>query len=217
MARVLAVVAHPDDESLGCGATLAKHIAAGDAVSVLVLADGVSSRGFSVERIKERHGQCRAACKLLGTEDVWIHAFPDNQMDKLPLLQVVQHVELNINRFKPDVVYTHDASDLNVDHRITCEAVRVACRPQPGQCVKWLLHFEVPCSSAYGMGFQPDYFSHVDEFMEAKVNACRQYPGELHEPPHPRSLSGVVRLAELRGSAVGVKFAEAFRLGRALA
>lgn len=211
--RVMAVGAHPDDIEFGCGATLAKHVKAGDQVSVLALADGVGSRGFSRELVAARHGACRRACKILGTEDVWLFQFADNQMDTLPLLQVVQHIEKHLERFKPTIVYTHHGSDLNVDHTITHKAVRVACRPQPGQTVKRVYYFEIPCSSAWGGEFQPDYFIDVAGTMEQKIEAAKCYAEELREPPHPRSLAGIARLAELRGSRVGLHFAEAFKVG----
>lgn len=212
--RVLIVAAHPDDETLGCGATIAKHVAAGDEVSVLVLADGVGSRGFSTEKIKERHGMCRDACKILGTENVWLAQFGDNVMDNFALLQVVKHVELHIARFKPTVVYTHHIGDLNVDHRVAHNAVNVACRPQPGCTVKRLLYFEVPCSSAWGAGFAPDYYVEVTDTLDKKLGAASCYASEMREYPHPRSMEGVRNLALMRGASVGVPFAEAFVVGR---
>lgn len=217
MNRVLAVVAHPDDETLGCGATLAKHSAAGDPVSVVVLADGVGSRGFSPERVKERHGMCRQACKILGTEDVWLHQYADNQMDGLTLLHLVKQIEIHVARFKPTIVYTHHNGDLNVDHRKTHDAVRVACRPLPGCTVRKLLYFEVPCSSAWGTGFVPDYFVDVTDTIEQKLGAASCYTSELREYPHPRSMEGIRNLSLMRGASAGIPFAEAFVSGWMLA
>lgn len=213
----MAIVAHPDDETLGCGATIAKHSGAGDPVSVVVLADGVSSRGFSAQLVKERHGMFRRACKILGTEDVWLHQYADNQMDGLTLLHLVKQIEIHINRFRPTVVLTHHNGDLNVDHRKTHDAVRVACRPQPGCSVRRLLFFEVPCSTAWGADFAPHYSVDVTETLQTKLDALAEYTTELHEFPHPRSLDGVRMLARVRGAAVGVMAAEAFMTGRILA
>lgn len=212
--RILCLAAHPDDETFGMGATLAKHVKAGDAASIVAFADGVGSRGFSKAAIEQRHGAFRAACKIFGTEDVWLHQYADNQMDTLALLQIVKHIEIHLDRFKPTVVYTHCKGDLNVDHRVMHDATNVACRPQPGCGVKRLLYFEVPCSTAWGEGFAPNYFVDVEATIEAKIEACRCYPLELREPPHPRSLAGIARLAEWRGSRIGVKFAEGFAVGR---
>jgi len=222
--KILCVVAHPDDETFGPGATLAKHAAAGDPVSVFVLADGVGSRmgpragplalGGLSEAVKERHGMFRRACKILGTEDVWLYQFTDNAMDTVPLLQVVQQVERHVKRFEPTVVYTHWSGDLNQDHRVVHDAVNIACRPAPGCTVRKLLYFEVPCSTAWGMNFSPNYFVNVEATIEKKIEACKEYATELREPPHPRSLAAVVRRSEFRGANVGISCAEAFSIGR---
>lgn len=215
--RVLVLAAHPDDETFGCGATIAKHSAAGDAVSIVVFADGLAARGgVTPENIKLRHGMFRRACKILGTEDVWLHQYADNMMDNVPLLQVVKQIEIHLQRFKPTTVYTHWRGDLNVDHRVMHDAVNVACRPQPGCAVRRLLYFELPCSTAWGAGFTPDYFVDAEFSVEAKIEASKCYTTELREPPHPRSLAGIARLAELRGSSIGTKFAEAFAVGRVI-
>ena len=115
--RVLVLCAHPDDESMAIGGTIARHVRSGDAVSIVAFADGVASRGNSSAAIKERHSQFRAACKILGTEDVWAHQYADNMMDNVPLLTVVKHIETHIERFKPTIVYMHWIGDLNVEDR----------------------------------------------------------------------------------------------------
>lgn len=216
--RVIAFCAHPDDESVGPGATLARHCAAGDAVSIVVFADGLASRGgVTSANIALRHGMCRRACKILGTEDVWLHQYADNMMDNMPLLDVVNHIEIHLKRFSPTIVYTHWRGDLNVDHQVLHDAVNVACRPQPGQSVRALLYFEVPCSTTWGGTFSPNYFVDVTDTIQAKLKACEEYTTELRELPHPRSLAGIERLANMRGSAVGIGWAEAFVLGRLVA
>ena len=223
--RVLCIAAHPDDEVLGCGATLAKHALAGDEVSVVVMADGVGSRntggtGRFMELVRERHGMYRRACKIIGTENVWIHQYPDNQMDKGPLLEIVQHIEIHIVRFKPTIVYTHHGSDLNVDHRIVSEAVVTACRPQNDSTVKKLLMFEVPSSSEWTVTrdqFRPNHFEDVGPTLETKMLALKEYTTEMREWPHPRSLKGVQILAELRGASAGLSAAEAFVAARVIA
>lgn len=218
--RVLALVAHPDDETLGCGATLAKHAKDGDAVAVVCFADGVASRftgkgtGAWIKFARERHQQFRAACKILGTENVFIHQYADNCMDNVPQLQVVRHLEIHLERFKPTIVYTHHGGDLNVDHRVMHDCVRVACRPQSGCTVKALYFFEVPCSTTWGEGFNPTYFIDARETLETKLEAARCYKDELKEPPHPRSIEGIRHIAAVRGNKVHMDYAEAFAVGR---
>jgi LmbE family N-acetylglucosaminyl deacetylase len=215
--RVLCVAAHPDDESLGCGATLAKHAAAGDAVSVVVLADGVTSRNglMSVPvAAQERHDQCRAACKVLGTEDVWLHQFPDQRLDRFDARQIAERIEHHVARFKPTIVYTHWRGDINSDHRVVSELVAVACRPQPEQTVRRVLMFEVPSSTEWGDGFCPQWFEEVDDFLQAKLDAVACYGAEIRAWPHARSLDNVRMRARVRGATIGTEAAEAFVIGR---
>lgn len=190
-------------------------------MSIVCMADGVGSRvggaglvpaGFQKAK-NERHGMYRRACKILGTEDVWIHQYADNQMDSLPLLIIVKHIEVHVDRFKPTVVYTHWRGDLNVDHRVVHDAVNVACRPSPGCDVKRVLYFEVPCSTAWGAGFTPSYYVEATD-LRTKLEAAECYTSELQEFPHPRSMLGIEYLAKFRGAAVGREAAEAFMIGR---
>lgn len=214
--RVLVVAAHPDDESLGCGATIAKHVAAGDPVRVYVMADGVGARGMTgnTEQRVQRHGMYRRACRTLGTEDVWIFQFTDNAMDTVPLLEVVRYIEIHVAQFKPTVVYTHWKGDLNQDHRVVHDAVNIACRPQPGCTVKKLLYFEVPCSTAWSQSFTPNFYVDVSDTLPTKLKACEEYATEMRPFPHPRSALGITNLAATRGAHVGVAAAEAFVCGR---
>lgn len=221
--RVLCVAAHPDDETLGCGATLAKHLSAGDQVSVVVIADGVSSRGAGlmgvIQTARERHAMCRAACKILGTEDVWLHQFPDNRLDHVDALEIVKQIETHIGRFKPTVVYTHHGSDLNIDHRIVSDSVMVACRPMPEQTVRRVLMFEVPSSTEWSVlrePFRPNWFEAVTmEQMQKKLQAFGCYSTEVRDLPHPRG--ALMHLAAWRGANVGTLVAEAFMLARRVA
>lgn len=214
--RVLCVVAHPDDETLGCGGTLAKHIQSGDIVMVVTLADGVSSRGIPGTDI-ERRREHLAALKVLGITQNAFWNFPDNQFDTVPLLAIVKDIEHAIKTFQPTVVYTHHRGDLNVDHQRTHEAVRVACRPQPDCGVKKLLYFEMPCSTTWGGEFKPNYFVDISNTRALKVIAWSRYVSEYREYPHPRSLDGVEGLYKWRGKSIGIDAAEAFEIGRIVA
>lgn len=216
--RVLCLSGHPDDESFGCGGTLAKHAQAGDPVSVVAFTNGVGARGFSPGASTEREVAFRQACKILGTEDVWIHDYADNQMDEVPQLTIVQQIEKHIERFKPTIVYTHSSSDVNVDHRVMHECTVTACRSQPGHCVKHIRFFEVPSSTEWQMPgkhpFQPNLFVDVTSTFELKLRALDQYATEMRDYPHPRSYENIEHLARWRGGTIGVNLAEAFVVGR---
>lgn len=216
--RVLVVVAHPDDEVLGCGGALALHADRGDQVSVLILADGYLSRGaadpdIGVKRVR----QCRDACAVLGVEDVLVLGYPDNRMDNADLLDVVQTIEASVERWQPSTVYTHHGSDVNIDHRIVNDAVVAACRPQPGHPVTRLLFCEVSSSTEWQSGrpaFVPNWYVDIGQSIERKLQALACYESELRDSPHPRSLLSVRGLAGWRGSNVGLEYAEAFVLAR---
>lgn len=222
--RVLVVAAHPDDEVLGCGATIARHADAGDEVHVLILGEGSTSRSprredadrAEVERLR---GMAAAAGDVLGVKTVTVLDLPDNRFDTVPLLDVVKRVEEEVARREPELVYTHHGGDLNVDHGVVFRAVLTATRPVPGCGVRTVLAFEVPSSTEWAFGqleprFAPNHFVGVAETLERKVAALREYDGELREFPHPRSAGGLEALARRWGSAVGLPAAEAFVTAR---
>jgi len=219
--RVAVIVAHADDEVLGCGGTIRKHTRAGDTVSVIILADGETSRGSQPndKAIEQREKSARAAAEILGVKNVEIHRFPDNRLDSIARLDIIKVVEQDINDAMTDVVYTHHAGDLNVDHRRVHEAVVTACRPQLGHPVQTLLFFETPSSTEWqppgsGQPFLPNWFVDISDVLERKMAALRVYNSELRSWPHPRSLEGVEHLARWRGATIGCAAAEAFMLGR---
>ena len=142
--------------------------------------------------------------------------FPDNAMDSVPLIQIVQAIETV--RSLPNVVYTHFHNDLNIDHTICNRAVLTACRPQPGCSVKTVMAFEVLSSTEWvdptSTAFIPNTFIDISDHMDAKLKVLDAYKAEMRPSPHSRSLQGIQYLAGHRGHSVGVKYAEAFILIR---
>jgi LmbE family N-acetylglucosaminyl deacetylase len=222
----LILAAHPDDEVLGCGGTIAKLSDNGVIIHVAFIADGVFSRtghqAAHQEELNNRRTAAKKACDILGVKSVSFGDFPDNRMDTVPLLDIVKTVETLIAKHQPEMVFTHHAGDVNIDHRRLHEAVVTACRPQPGHPVKTLLCFEVPSSTEWQLpgsapAFAPNWFVNISEMLDRKLSALEAYADELRNWPHPRSRQGVERLAHWRGATVGVDAAEAFMLGRQLA
>lgn len=218
---VLVIAAHPDDEILGCGATLARHAAAGDQVRGLIIAEGATSRA---ER-RDVHGQrreiralqraAREAARELGLQPPELAGFPDNRLDSVQLLDIVKRIELTVESFRPTIVYTHHGGDLNIDHKLVFDAVVTACRPLPGSTVRAIYAFETVSSTewggpAAGMTFHPSRFVGIEDFLDAKMRALQHYESEIRPFPHPRSFRAVEALAVLRGSSVGIAAAEAF-------
>ena len=216
---VLVVAAHTDDEALGCGGTIARHVAEGDTVYAVFLADGVTSRPDAThEELKQRNAAAERAHEILGIKKAYMLGFPDNRMDSVPLLDIVQKLESVLEQVRPQVVYTHHHGDLNVDHRITHQALMTACRPVPGTSVKEIYAFEVLSATEWNTPsvnpFVANMFIDVSDYLDRKMEAVRAYKMEMRDDPHSRSFSNVQRLAELRGSAVGVSAAESFELLR---
>lgn len=207
--NVLAIGAHADDVELGCGATLAKHIWAGDSVTVFHLSPGVGARPGDASR---RIAMAYKAGEAIGGARVEVSECTDQQFDTFSLLSIVQHLERQ--GFTPDVVYMHHRGDLNLDHVIAARVAETAYRPKPGR-VPRILAFEVLSSTELGSPFVPNVFVDVEgDPMRRKLAALECYGDEIPPAPHPRSLEAVKALAVTRGASVGLHAAEAFVLLR---
>jgi N-acetylglucosamine malate deacetylase 1 len=222
---ILVVAAHPDDEVLGCGASMAKWAKTGKEVHVVILAEGATSR--EKERNRKNHlndisclaHSAQKSSEILNVKSVELLDYPDNRMDSVDLIDVVKTVENYVEKLKPEVVVTHHFGDLNIDHQITHQAVITACRPMYHQTVKRILSFEVPSATEWqshtvNNQFNPNWFENISEFLVFKIEALKAYQSEMREWPHPRSLKAVEHLARWRGASIGCDAAEAFMLNR---
>lgn len=224
MTRALVVAAHPDDEVLGCGGTIARLTRERAGVSVAILGEGATSRASSRRRaapsqVRVLRQQSRLAAKELGVSDVSWFGLPDNRFDSVDLLEIVKVVEGLIRRVQPTVVYTHHPGDLNIDHRLTFQAVLTATRPLADCTVRALYSFEVPSSTEWAFGkvtppFSPNVFVDISSTLGQKIRALKRYAGEVRPFPHPRSPKVLEAAATRWGSAIGVESAEAFELIR---
>lgn len=219
MKSVLVIAAHPDDETLGCGGTIARHVAEGDLVHLAIMADGVHSRlPVSEPGLLRRLDASKRAQAILGISSSYYLEFPDNRMDSIPLLEIVQKIEPIIDAVHPAVIYTHYHGDLNVDHRLTHAAVMTACRPLPGSTPREIFGFEVLSSTEWGAPqrapFLPTCFVDISQQFGIKLKALEAYADEMRAAPHSRSAEHVEALARHRGHSVGVDAAEAFEVYR---
>lgn len=225
--RLLVVAAHPDDEVLGCGGTIAKFTSIGASVKVAVFADGVGSRFNLLDanhdiQSRKRRDDMEKAHKILGIKEYEIFDYEDNRFDRVPLLDLIKKVELILKAYSPTIVVTHSSSDLNIDHQRLHEACVCACRPLPGATVKSLFFFEVPSSTdwrpAQSRGqFSPSVYIDISDFITSKLESLHCYRDEMRDFPHSRSYDAILNLAKYRGASVGVSAAEAFECGRILA
>ena len=194
MARVLVVAAHPDDELLGAGGTILRHIAEGDTVHVHI----ECSRGL-------RDGERRIPTAVAIASDV---GYSITFGEAWQLGTDPRDIEVNA-----DIVYTHHPGDLNRDHRLVAEAVRVGSRPYTAD-VRSLRYMETPSSSEWGDGFAPTLFVDVDAYLGEKVAYLARYTTEMRPPPHPRSEAAIVDRARYWGSLSGFRAAEPFVIAR---
>jgi LmbE family N-acetylglucosaminyl deacetylase len=216
---ILAVVAHPDDEVLGAGGTLARLALTGSEVHILFLADGVGARGDDKAAAERRAGAARLAASLVGAQEPQFLGFPDNRLDQLDLLDITQAIERVIAAVGPTTVYTHHAGDLNIDHVICHRAVLTACRPLSGQKVRRIYAMEVPSSTEWASpgaanAFMPTRFVDISAVHEIKRQALEAYSEEMRPSPHPRSFEAIDALAKWRGATAGFVAAEAFMVLR---
>ena len=225
MDTILVIAAHPDDEVLGCGGTIARLTSECNNVFTLILGEGVTSRDRKRDlskrenEIAELKKQAENANRILGVKKVYTFDFPDNRFDSVPLLDIIKTIEETKDGFKPDIVFTHHIGDLNIDHQVTFKAVMAACRPAIGESVKEIYSFEIPSSTEWNEPssltyFMPDYFVDVNKSLDIKINALKEYETELRDFPHPRSLKAVELNAEQWGVKMGFEAAEAFKTVR---
>ncbi len=218
---ILVVAAHPDDEVLGCGGTIARHAADGDSVQILIVGEGATSRQRSrnlavqANVLEELAEAAKRAGEILGAREVEIVGLPDNRMDSLDRLDLVKIIEVRVEKHKPEIVYVHHAGDVNVDHRRLHEAVITACRPIPGKSVREIFSYEVASSTEWqttgsAPSFNPNCFVDISDKWELKRLALEAYASEMRPWPHARSMEALEYLARWRGAQVGVQAAEAF-------
>lgn len=218
--NVLVVAAHPDDEVLGCGGTMARLSSEGHDVHILILGEGVTSRHADPSEADQAeldalHKQAEEVGASLGAKSVSLAKLPDNRFDSVDLLDIVKIVEEHVDRLKPEVVYTQHGGDLNIDHVCTFRAVLTATRPMEGSPVKQVLAYRVASSTEWAFDqfeptFREEVFSDISSTLDKKIAAMQMYEGEARPFPHPRSPEALEAEAKHFGSIAGLKAAEVF-------
>lgn len=218
MKKILVLAAHPDDELLGLGGSLIKHVRDGCEVHVVIMSEGASSRYEDGMKNKLKESAYKAG-EVMGVKQVHFCDMPDQRMDRIALLDVIQPIESLIEQIKPETIYVHHHGDVNQDHRVVFEATMVAARPVKGSSVKKILCYETPSSTEWCPPFSdrvfiPNVFVDITDTIEQKLDAFRCYESELRQFPHPRSIETLKNTARQWGSKVGLEYAEAFELIR---
>jgi len=222
--KLLVISAHPDDEILGGGWTVAKYAEQGDEVHHLIIGDGITSRYPESElqqpqvvaQVKRIAEDARRAGEIVGASRVTVRGHLCCRFDKVPLLDITKLIEEEITHFRPEVVYTQGPYDVNYDHELVFKAVLAATRPMPNSPVKTVLAYGVLSSTEWNFytPFRPTVYEDIRGSIDRKVAAMQAYGSEYRQFPHPRSEESIRTLAKKRGSEVGLPYAEAFELIR---
>ncbi len=227
MRKILVVAAHPDDEILGCGGTLLYYKKLGYKIKVIFLGDGETSRFETKDEkfdllIKKRENQAVKVSKKSKFLNPIFKRLPDNRLDTVPFLDIVKHIEKEIIKFRPEIIFSHFENDLNIDHQICFKAVITATRPKSKSFVKKIICYETPSSTDFNFTnkkkniFNPNLFIDISKYIKKKLNLIKIYKSEIRTWPHPRSIKSIKNLAMYRGSQIGSKYAEAFIIIREL-
>lgn len=219
MKKILVVCAHPDDETLGMGGTIALHSERKEEVYVLILTDGEAARGKKSAKILKRKNQAKKACEILGVKKIKFLNYVDQRLDTIAISELSKKIESVVKEWDPDIVYTHFWNDINQDHRQVYEATSIAVRPLPKSKVSQFIVFETPSSTEWSSkkkSFSPNLFVNIKKVLNEKLDAFEKYKGEVMPYPHPRSKEGVMNKAKFWGNVVGMEFAEAFVIIREL-
>lgn len=221
---VLIIVAHPDDEILGCGGTAARLAKEGHEIYTLILGEGITSRfekrsakkaALQIKKIRE---MAVSANKIIGVKKVFFCGLPDNRFDSCDLLDIVRIIEKKKEEVRPDIIFTHYEKDLNIDHQITYKAVITATRPTEHETVREIYASEVLSSTEWNfpLSFFPDVFFGIQDTLDLKLKALGIYKSEIRSFPYPRSPEGVKYNAAVWGMKTGLRYAEAFKCVRVI-
>ncbi len=222
--RVLVFAAHPDDEVLGCGGTIAYHRAKEEEVGVCYISEGVSSRfNFEDYKIRQkwekemfnREEMAKNAASILDFQIIDFLRLPNLRMNDINILDIAKKLIKIIEKFKPDIVYVNFPGDMNSDHKVTFDSVFTALRPSAHHNVNDILCYEVLSSTEWAPSiskhnFQPNTFIDITNYFDTKIKSINAYNFEMRSEPHPRSKSTIKSLCVFRGSQIGVKYAESF-------
>lgn len=207
--QILVIAAHPDDELLGVGGTIALHTLKGDNVTCVVFAAG--NLFHDKDGQKGVYSQAQNSADVLGVKDFRLLKFPDQRLDQYSLVDLITPLEQIVQHLQPNIVYLQYGYDINKDHQILFQAALVALRPIE-KSVEAVYAFDTVSSTewAYPRSFIPDTWVDISTTLDKKINAMACYETELRNFPHPRSLHSLRVKAESCGSQVLVDAAECF-------
>lgn len=217
MKKIIIISAHPDDEVLGVGGTLLKHVANGDEVYWLITTNVFEDQGFSKERIASRQLEIERVAQIIGVTKVFKLDYPTMTLSSSTLITMVPEISAVFSEIEPEIIYCLNRSDAHSDHRVTFDAVMSCTKSFRYPFIKQVLMYECISETEFApvlaeKAFLPNYFVDVSDYFDKKIQAMEIYTSEIGEHPFPRSLRNLEALATFRGASVGVEYAEAFQL-----
>jgi len=217
MSKILAIAPHPDDETLGCGGSILKHISRGDEVSWMILTSIFEVDGWSKEKVKSRQLEIEKIAKIYGFASVEKLEMSSTKLDTIPMSDLIEKISCIINKIKPNTIYLNFKNDVHTDHQIAFKAVISCTKNFRFPFIKRILLYETLSETEFapsieGNTFHPNVFIDITHFFEQKKEILKLYEGELMGSKLPRSLEVLESLAKYRGSRIGSQYAEAFML-----
>ena len=217
MSKILVVSAHPDDEIIGAGGALLRHIAAGDEVCWLIITDVLLTHGFDEKVIKKRTEEIDRVREGVGFSRVVKFQYPTMTLSSESIIEMVPRISALMNDFKPEIIYTMNRSDAHSDHRVIFDAVMACTKSFRHPYLRKVLMYETISETEFApalaeKAFVPNYFVDITDFFRKKVELATIYESEFGEHPFPRSVRNLEALATFRGASCGVEYAEAFQL-----
>lgn len=220
MHKVVVIAPHADDEIIGCGATIAKHVAEGDEVAVIVATNAAvgAPELYTQERIDLVRSEALEAHRFLGVRETLFMEFPAPALNAYPEYKISLGLSELFAELKPDFLYLPFAGDMHQDHKAIYRAALVSARPRGEHIIENIYCYETlsetEWSPMYEKYFVPNHFVDVSEFFQKKLEAMAIFKTQLREFPESRSLEALEALAKYRGATIGVQRAEAFAVER---
>jgi len=222
MKKVIVISAHPDDETLGAGGALLKHLVNGDEVYWLIVTNVFEHQGFSKARVDSRQEEINAVAKAFGFKKIFNLNYPTMTLSSSSLIKMVPEISKVFLEVEPDIIYCLNRSDAHSDHRVVFDAVMACTKSFRYPFIKTVLMYECISETEFAPAlpermFMPNYYVDISEFFEQKIAIMKIFASEIGEHPFPRSIRNIEALATFRGASVGVKYAEAFQLIKMIA
>lgn len=216
--RVLVVSTHPDDETLGCGGTILKHVDNGDDVYWCVTTKGFEPN-WSKEILDKKYNEVMTVSKMYGFKETFMLNLPTTKLDEISKADIIDKFRNVFQKVKPEYIYVVNRSDIHTDHQQVFDAVMINCKSFNISGIKRIMCYETLSSTEVvppfiERTFIPNVYVDISKYMDKKLDIMSQYKTEIQDGNAPRSLKVIKALAQYRGSVIGAEYAESFMLVR---